>query len=329
MDLDKHSGRRLADASGISYERGERTPFFRVGAVVSGTRFSRALESVFLCARPTRTVRLPRTIEICMYGAFCGQTELKSVVLNEGLKQIENRAFFETGLGRVLFPASVRTISAEAFSGCKALKEIKFRPNCALRLIGGACFAGCDRLEVIFVESGCAVDVRRCVGDRVRIAVEGRISVGGQSLEALRAARELVIPDGVEEVGDYWFEGSGIESVVIPASVRTIGREAFCKCGSLKRVTFAEGSALESVGERCFWESAIEKLALPAALRSVGEDAFKDCANLKLIRIEEDSQVRIAGAGIPIFVRILRGHHKLCKIAVVVLPDDIRRVGHH
>ena len=229
----------------------------------------------------------------------------------------------------MLFPASVRSINAEAFSGCKALKEVKFRQNCALRLIGGACFAGCDRLETIFVESGCAVDVRRCVGDRVRIAVDGRISVGGQSLEALHALRELVIPDGVEEIGDYWFEGSGIESVIIPASVRAIGREAFCKCGILKRVTFAEGSALESVGERCFWESAIEKLALPAALRSVGEDAFKYCLALRQIFIEEDSQVRIAGAGIPLSAWILRGHHKLCKIAVVVLPDDIQRVGHH
>lgn len=58
----------------------------------------------------------------------------------------------------------------------------------------------------------------------------------------LRNVKCVVIPDGVERVGNHWFWRSDIESIEIPASVREIGVEAFCNCRSLKSVTFVAGS---------------------------------------------------------------------------------------
>ena len=46
--------------------------------------------------------------------------------------------------------------------------------------------------------------------------------------------KDVVIPEGIEKIGNHWFWGSGIESVTVPASVREIGPDAFYKCKSLK-----------------------------------------------------------------------------------------------
>ena len=46
----------------------------------------------------------------------------------------------------------------------------------------------------------------------------------------LRELKEVVIPEGVERIGNYWFYGCEVESVIIPASVKEIGARAFCKC---------------------------------------------------------------------------------------------------
>ena len=54
--------------------------------------------------------------------------------------------------------------------------------------------------------------------------------------------KELIIPEGIEKIGKYWFCDSAVESVVIPASVKEICVDAFFKCMNLKEVTFAEGS---------------------------------------------------------------------------------------
>ena len=66
--------------------------------------------------------------------------------------------------------------------------------------------------------------------------------VGGVSIQDLRKVKELVIPEGTERIGNYWFCDCAVESVVIPASVKEIGVDAFFKCRNLKKVTFMEGS---------------------------------------------------------------------------------------
>ena len=61
---------------------------------------------------------------------------------------------------------------------------------------------------------------------------------GKQRVWDLRSLKQVVIPDGVEKIGSYWFYGTDVEEVTIPASVTEIGTEAFCSCKKLTKVTF-------------------------------------------------------------------------------------------
>lgn len=40
----------------------------------------------------------------------------------------------------------------------------------------------------------------------------------------------LRLPDGLETVGDGWFEDTNIEKLIISSSVKTLGNCAFCDC---------------------------------------------------------------------------------------------------
>ena len=102
--------------------------------------------------------------------------------------------------------------------------------------------------------------------------------------------REIVIPEGVEEIGESAFSGSenniwaeiGAERVVLPKSLRVIGKKAFYQCGKVKtliipgRVSRIEESTFFS----CRW---LETVSLPKDLTFIGKSAFSGCYSLQRI----------------------------------------------
>ena len=56
--------------------------------------------------------------------AFYGCIRLASVTLPEGLEEIGLYAFYQSDIGSVTFPSSLRTVHQGAFSDCKSLKTV-------------------------------------------------------------------------------------------------------------------------------------------------------------------------------------------------------------
>ena len=98
-------------------------------------------------------------------------------------------------------------------------------------------FNGCENLETIYVEDGCSAHrPYTTILTSTKVGPPLGTFVGGVNVWDLRELREIVIPDGVERIGNHWFYGTDVESVMVPASVREIGTQAFYNCKSLKRV---------------------------------------------------------------------------------------------
>ena len=70
---------------------------------------------------------------------------------------------------------------------------------------------------------------------------------------------------GTEEVQPGVFEDSGLESVVLPASLRVICSRAFAGCSSLRRLRLPAG--LENVGADCFLGTGLDAEGLFAAVQ--------------------------------------------------------------
>ena len=50
----------------------------------------------------------------------------------------------------------------------------------------------------------------------------------------------MVIPEGVEVIGDDWFSNTSVKKLTISSSVRELGARAFYECYELRTVIFAE-----------------------------------------------------------------------------------------
>ena len=71
------------------------------------------------------------------------------------------------------------------------------------------------------------------------------------------------------------FEGSAVESVELPSTLKRIEYSAFEECESLENIKLPQ--RLEYVGARCFAFSSIREIVFPASVRIVGVYAFLRC----------------------------------------------------
>jgi uncharacterized repeat protein (TIGR02543 family) len=103
----------------------------------------------------------------------------------------------------------------------------------------------------------------------------------------LKGNADIVIPDGVLDIGQRVFEEETVlASVVIPNSVTNIGYSVFDGCTSLTNVTF--GTGLKTIGRYAFSHcTALEELAIPGNVEHVCEGAFYGCSGLVSLTIEE------------------------------------------
>ena len=105
----------------------------------------------------------------------------------------------------------------------------------------------------------------------------------------------LRLPDGLEVVGDEWFRDCAVEKVVVPSSVRELGKSAFAGCRRLREVVFERDSLLELVGDFCFSECGLREVVVPRSVRRIGEGAFCGCLDLASLRFEEGSRLSSIG----------------------------------
>ena len=77
---------------------------------------------------------------------------------------------------------------------------------------------------------------------------------------------------------------SGLTSVSIPASVTSIGANAFYGCTKLASVTFFDNGSLQEIGESAFYGcSALKSIVLPQGTEKIGTSAFASCVSLEKV----------------------------------------------
>lgn len=87
---------------------------------------------------------------------------------------------------------------------------------------------------------------------------------------------DLVIPEGIEKIGDAVFSSkTQIVTVTIPASVTSIGVSAFASSNNITRFTFASGSQLQTIGNYAFrYCTKLTSITIPASVTSIGSYAL-------------------------------------------------------
>lgn len=104
----------------------------------------------FSSCRNLKNVTLPSTLTLIQYGAFETTTSLEKINFPSSLVRIDNRAFAESGLKEVIFPAKFRYMETAVFKNCKNLEKVIVPPGCEHFLMD-ECFYGCTNIKEVDV----------------------------------------------------------------------------------------------------------------------------------------------------------------------------------
>ena len=301
-----------------------------------------------------KVVELPNSLQVIDENAFNNCTALADIELPSGLQTIGNNAFNNcAALASIELPAGLQTIGDNAFKGCKKITEIacKFRspislpdnafadevynnavlqvPNGAMPLYKAAsgwknfkniiedpiiAFADANVKTICVANWDTNGDAELDLNEAAAVTSLGSAFTGNTTIKLFN---ELKYFTGLTKIDDNAFKGcKSLQSVIVPANVKQIGKSAFYGDYALTNIVLPEGlevindygigactklakielpSTLTTIKTRAFYyDKVLSSINLPASVKSIGTYAFASCPLLMNITANMTSPCAIA-----------------------------------
>jgi len=133
------------------------------------------------------------------------------------------------------------------------------------------------------------------------------------------SATSVTFPSQLEVIGNGVFNQSGLTSVTIPNTVKTIKSwGVFAGSPNLASVTFQAGSKLESIGGEAFYKcTSLTTIEIPRSVKRLEDwGSFSDCTNLASVTFEAGSQLQSIAGGA--FIN--------CKLTSITIPTTVTSI---
>ena len=193
-----------------------------------------------------------------------------------------------TSITKVVIQYGVTGIGDGAFYNCQKLTSISIGDS--VTRIGRSAFDGtayynnADNWEDDVLYIGKYLIASRSSKSGKYIIKDGTKCIGPHAFANRSGLTSIMIPDSVKSIGMYAFSYSGLTSIIIPDSVKSIGVYAFTYCGSLKSAVI--GNGVTSIGEGAFYACGnLKSATVGDNVISIGNYAFEFCGNLTSIAI--------------------------------------------
>ena len=266
-----------------------------------------------------KSVTIPNSITDIGDHAFSGCSGLTSVTIPDSLTVIHYGTFAScSGLASVTIPNSVIEIEMYAFYGCRGLTSVTIPDS--VTEIGVCAFDECfglTEVKTTSIESWLNI-VFDSAGSNPTYYAK-KLLVNGETI------RRLTIPEGTQRINAYSFINvDQFLTVTLPASLESIGTEAFSGCTALQRDIFPNvetylgliydyssakltynndskiyigseefnqeeiewPSTLTKIPDYAFYENTdLKNINIPATVTEIGEQAFYGCSGLMSVTI--------------------------------------------
>ena len=239
------------------------------------------------------------------YGGEELVTQIKKVVINEGLTEINSYTFRGyTNLESVELPGSLEYVGRSAFEGCTSLTSIEIPDNGVK--IDYYAFEGCTALSSIvlpdsaelnaslrdtalygnpeFCENNAIYIDNKLIEtdyDKIKgefIVREGTHTIGPGAFVDCHELEKVILPDSVTSIGEYAFADCyALTQINIPSGVTSIPKSAFSSCDKLSEIVIPEG--ITKIESSAFYSEFIASriVNMPNSVTEIDEYAF-DCA---------------------------------------------------
>lgn len=237
------------------------------------------------CTGLNGTLTLGKNLRTIGKEAFYWCAFTGSLTIPEGVAEIADGAFSSLHQfnrdrmfnGTLTLPSTLKTIGAEAFAYTDFSGELLIPDG--VTSIGANAFKECDGFGGLLS----LPDSVKTVGEWAFYLCKGftglKLSAGLTKIEKLSFAHmyglrtEVVIPEGVTEIGESAFSCSYMPSVRLPSTLKKIEKQAFMYAHNLTKITLPDG--LETIGDEAFSGCHPRNaVVLPASIKSIGKKAF-------------------------------------------------------
>ncbi len=161
-----------------------------------------------------------------------------------------------------------------------------------VRLIGEAAFKGNGKIvRVTLPDTVISIDryaFQNCTSLETVSLNSGLESIGDYAFNG-SGLTELSLPEKLYSIGKYSFYGTKITELVIPDSVSKLGKYAFYGCAELKSVSI--GKRVGTVSENAFFGcSSLSEVIIPKTVSKIEDYAFSSCSSLEKILISDKTE---------------------------------------
>ena len=240
-----------------------------------------------------KSVVLPNGVSLIADYAFSGCHNLSDISLGMSLGYIGSRVFESCAIRTLSLPASLRHVNPDAFAGSSIAQftgDVVADDGIGLII---------DKTLVAIAPAG--------IGTEYSVPAEAE-SIGKGVFRDFSGVKQITIHDKVSSIGKDAFKNcGGLTSIAIPDSVESIGSDAFSGCNNLNTITIGTGlteivsglfsnlnnlenitigSGVTKIGDNAFkYCDSLTSIAIPDSVKSIGSGAFTGCNNLNTITI--------------------------------------------
>ena len=220
-------------------------------------------------------VTVPYEVKSIAAGAFKGNATLRSVYIGGITAGIGTEAFEGcSSLSYVYLSQSVKTIKDRAFGGCGSLARVVIDASVPPQT-GKEVFPLNDGLVIEVIDGAREVYAREWKRYEKLIVENGFTVVDGVLVCYKGIAKDVIVPEGVTELGKYVFQGCAyMETLTLPEGLIKLGDGAINSCNSLRSIKFPD--SLSDIGtDSLSFNKSLECLDIPVNVTRIRQNAVR------------------------------------------------------
>lgn len=241
--------------------------------------------SAFSNSNISGTLIIPDDVKFIARSAFASAKMLTSLQLNDKLVTIGQSAFSDTKSlsGDLIMPDSIIEIGDWCFYGSTLNGRLHLSNN--LETIGEFAFFEVPFTGDLSIPDKVKLIPNRCFADCTfngHLNLNNVQKIEGSAFMYCSFQGELVLPEGVQNIGAVAFWLNKFSSVIFPSTLKSIEENCFYGCSKLScKLIFPEG--FMTIGQNAFSECRVTAVDLPSTVLSLGSGAFNGCTNISNI----------------------------------------------